>query len=388
MNLAIDKSKCCACTACKNICPKQAIEMISDEKGFLYPKIDENKCIKCGLCEKVCFYNTGYKILDDHLEKIETYAIKHKDLQVRMASQSGGAFTIFSDEILKQNGVIYGVGFDKSLKVCYKRAETKDERDEFRGSKYVQSEIGDIFNQIKIDLKNGRKVLFSGTPCYVAGLTKFLGNKNIQNLFLIDIICHGVPSPKMFVDYLRFLENKYEGKIENFNFRNKNFGWKSCVESFKINEKIYNNNIYAKLFSDCLAFRESCYKCKFTNLNRPSDITIADCWGIEKFKPNVNDDKGISLVIINTEKGKLLQKNVLSKLEYYIIDINDYLQPRLREPNKRIKAVDVFWNDYLNNGFDYVVKKYTSLTLFGKIKKMLKKIKLIRLIWEKIKKFK
>lgn len=374
MNLAIDKSKCCACTACKNICPKQAIEMFSDEKGFLYPKIDEDRCIKCGLCEKVCFYNTGYKILDDHLNKIETYAIKHKDLNIRMASQSGGAFTILSDEILKHQGVVYGVECGQNFKVCYKRAETKTQRDKFRGSKYVQSEVGDIFNQVKNDLENGKKVLFSGTPCHIAGLVKFIENKNIQNLFLVDIICHGVPSPKVFNDYLKFLENRYEGNIESFNFRNKIFGWKSCIESFKVNKKVYNKNIYANLFNSCLAFRESCYNCKFTNLNRPSDITIADCWGIEKNKPDMNDNKGVSLVIVNTEKGKLLQGKVLSKLEYCIININDYLQPRLKEPNKRSEKVDIFWDDYLNNGFNYIVKKYGTITFFDRVKRKIKHI--------------
>ncbi len=141
MNLAIDKSKCCACTACKNICPKQAIEMFPDEKGFLYPKINENKCIKCGLCEKVCFYNTGYKVLDDHLNKIETYAIKHKNFNIRMNSRSGGIFTALSDYILSNNGV----GYKENFVVCYKRAETKEERNKFSGSKYVQSELNNIF---------------------------------------------------------------------------------------------------------------------------------------------------------------------------------------------------------------------------------------------------
>lgn len=386
MNLVIDKSKCCACTACKNICPKQAIEMISDEKGFLYPKINDSKCIKCGLCEKVCFYNTGYKILDDHLDKIETYAVKHKDLQIRMASQSGGAFTVFSDEILKRNGVIYGVGFDKALKVCYKRAITKEERNEFRGSKYVQSELNDIFKQIKKDLEDDKWVLFSGTPCYVAGLVKYLSKKKYEKLLLLDIICHGVPSPKLYKEYLIYLESCYNGKINNFNFRDKNFGWKTHIESFIINNKKYSSTMYTTLFYSHLALRESCHNCQFTNLNRPSDITIADCWGVQQNKPEIDDNKGVSLVIINTKKGKSIYENILVNLNYYGININEYIQPQLKEPSKKNKKREIFWNDYNKKGFEYVVKKYTSLTLFGKIKKILKKIKLIRLIWEKIKK--
>lgn len=374
MNLAIDKSKCCACTACKNICPKQAIEMLPDEKGFLYPKIDENKCIKCGLCEKVCFYNTGYKVLDDHLNKIETYAIKHKDFNIRMNSRSGGIFTALSDYILDNKGVIYGVGYKENFVVCYKRAETKEERNKFRGSKYVQSELNDIFKQVKNDLEADKWVLFSGTPCHVAGLVKYLGKKKYEKLLLVDIVCHGVPSPKMFSDYINYIEKKYNDKVNNFDFRDKTFGWNQSIESFKINQNKYSQTIYSRLFGSCLGFRESCYNCQFTNLNRPSDITIGDCWGIAKNRPDIDDNKGTSLVIVNTEKGKFIQKNILSNLEYYIIDINDYLQPRLREPNKRVKSVDIFWSDYLNNGFNYIAKKYGTITFFGRVKRKMKHI--------------
>lgn len=374
MNLAIDKSKCCACTACKNVCPKQAIEMISDEKGFLYPKIDENKCIKCGLCENVCFYNTGYKTLDDHLDKIETYAVKHKDFNIRMNSRSGGIFTALSDYILDNKGVIYGVGYKENFVVCYKRAETKEERNKFRGSKYVQSELNDIFKRVKNDLENDRWVLFSGTPCHVAGLVKYLGKKKFEKLLLIDIVCHGVPSPKMFNDYINYIEKRYNDKVNDFDFRDKNFGWDQSKESFNIKGKKYAQTVYSNLFNSCLSFRDSCYNCQFTNLNRPSDITIGDCWGIAGNRPDIDDNKGVSLVIINTEKGKFIQENILSNLEYYVIDINDYLQPRLREPNKRSEKVDGFWNDYLNNGFTYIAKKYGTITLFGRVKRKIKHI--------------
>lgn len=374
MNLAIDKLKCCACTACKNICPKQAIEMLSDEKGFLYPKIDDNKCIKCGLCEKVCFYNTGYKILDDHLNKIETYAVKHKDFNIRMNSRSGGIFTALSDYILDNKGVIYGVGYKENFAVCYKRAETKEERNKFRGSKYVQSELNDIFKQVKNDLENNRWVLFSGTPCHIAGLVKYLGNKKCDKLLLVDIVCHGVSSPKMFNDYIDYIEEKYKGKVNSFDFRDKSFGWNQSNESFIIKEKKYAQTVYSNLFNSCLSFRDSCYDCQFTNLNRPSDITIGDCWGIAKNRPDIDDNKGVSLVIVNTEKGKFIQENILSNLEYYIININDYLQPRLREPNKRSRKVDIFWKDYLNNGFNYIVKKYGTITFWDRVKGKIKRI--------------
>lgn len=374
MNLAIDKSKCCACTACKNICPKQAIEMISDERGFLYPKIDEDRCIRCGLCEKVCFYNTGYKVLDDHLNKIGTYAVKHKDFNIRMNSRSGGIFTALSDYILDNKGVIYGVGYKENFIVCYKRAETKEERNKFRGSKYVQSELNDIFKQVKNDLEADKWVLFSGTPCHVAGLVKYLGKKKFEKLLLVDIVCHGVPSPKIFKDYILYIEKKYNNKVNNFDFRDKTFGWEEHIESFNIKNKKYSSKIYTNLFYSHLGLRESCYNCLFTNLNRPSDITIADCWGIKQNRPDIDDNKGVSLVIVNTEKGKFIQENVVSNLECYSIDINDYMQPQLKEPNKRSEKVDVFWNDYLNNGFDYIVKKYGTVSLKNRIKRKIRRI--------------
>ena len=383
MELVKDKAQCCGCTACKNICPKQAIEMVEDEQGFLYPEISQEKCINCGLCKKTCFYQSGYKVLDDHLDKIETYAVKHKNLKIRMESRSGGIFTALSDEILNQNGVIYGVGYKNGFKVCYKRAETEEQRSEFRGSKYVQSEVGDIFKQVKMDLDNGRKVLFSGTPCHVAGLAKFIRNK--ENLFLVDIVCHGTPSPKIFKDYISFLEKKYGGKVEQFDFRDKSFGWNTHIESFVINREKIAKTIYTDLFYKHIMFRKSCYNCQFTNLNRPSDITIADCWGIEKNRPDVNDNKGVSLVIVNTEKGKKLYENIMPEIEQYKVDIKDYLQPQMQYPNKKYKKYEEFWNDYKEKGFEYITKKYAGKNLLGKVKRTLRKVRLLRWIWEKIK---
>lgn len=383
MELVQNKAQCCGCTACKSICPKQAIEMIEDEQGFLYPEINKEKCIDCGLCKKICFYQSGYKVLDDHLDRIETYAVKHKDLKIRIASRSGGIFTALSDEILNQNGIIYGVGYEKGFRVCYKRAETKEQRDEFRGSKYVQSEVSDIFKQVKSDLNAGKKVLFSGTPCHVAGLAKFIRNK--ENLFLVDIVCHGTPSPKVFKDYIRFLEKKYGGKVEQFDFRDKSFGWNTHIESFVINKEKIAKTIYTDLFYKHIMFRESCYNCQFTNLNRPSDITIADCWGIEKNRPDVNDNKGVSLVIVNTEKGKKLYENIIFEIEQYEVDIKDYLQPQMQYPNKKDKRYEEFWNDYKERGFEYITKKYVGQNLLGKVRQSLKKIGLLRWIWRKIK---
>lgn len=221
--------------------------------------------------------------------------------------------------------------------------------------------------------------MFSGTPCHVAGLVKYLGKKKFEKLLLVDIVCHGVPSSKIFKDYIDYVEKIYNGKVDNFDFRDKSFGWNTHIESFIIDNKKYSSNIYTNLFYSHLGLRESCYTCQVANLNRPSDITIADCWGIAENRPDIDDNKGVSLVIINTKKGKFIQEKILSDLEYYIIDINDYMQPQLKGPNKRSEKVDVFWDDYLNNGFTYIAKKYGTISFFDRVKGKIKRI-ILRII--------
>ena len=199
-----NKQQCCGCTACKAICPKQAISMEPDALGFLYPKVNQDKCINCGLCEKICAFNEKYD-LSENLPAPIAYGARHKNMEEVMHSRSGAAFVAFSDWILEQGGVIYGAGYEGHFRVAHKRAQSKAERDEFRGSKYVQSDLNDSFIQVKNDLKNGLIVLYSGTSCQIAGLRSFV-NKTckqfLNNLFLIDIVCHGAPSPYIWRDYL------------------------------------------------------------------------------------------------------------------------------------------------------------------------------------------
>lgn len=228
-----DPKDCCGCTACVSVCAHNAITMKPTALGFLYPNVDTSKCVDCGLCEKVCQFNDDYD-RSLNLSAPIAYAARHKDLNELMKSRSGAAFAAISDYILERGGVVYGAGYKDHFRVAHKRATTKEERDEFRGSKYVQSDLTGVFHSVKEDLKNGLIVLFSGTPCQTAGLNAFVGRKLRQNLVLVDIVCHGVPGPYLWRDYLSYLEKKENSDVCYVNFRDKEeYGWKNHVETIK-----------------------------------------------------------------------------------------------------------------------------------------------------------
>lgn len=228
-----DPSDCCGCTACASACAHDAIVMQPDALGFLYPVVDADKCTDCGLCEKVCSFNDNYDT-SFNLPQPDAYGARHKDMREVESSRSGAAFVAISDYILRQGGAVYGAGYAEHFRVVHKRATTKEERDEFKGSKYVQSDVRGIFRQVRNDLKNGMIVLFSGTPCQTSGLNSFIGKKLRENLYLVDIVCHGVPGPQIWQDYLAYLEQKQGSPIEFVDFRDKQkFGWTAHRETFK-----------------------------------------------------------------------------------------------------------------------------------------------------------
>ena len=228
-----DKSDCCGCTACASICIHDAITMRPDKMGFLYPVTDLKKCVNCGLCEEVCAFNEHYDT-SLNLPTPEAYAARHKNMAEVETSRSGAAFIAISDWILEHNGVVYGAGYTEHFRVVHKRAVTKEERNEFKGSKYVQSDLGNVFRLVKTDLKAGKIVLFSGTPCQTSGLNAYIGKKLRENLYLVDIVCHGVPSPYLWRDFLAYLEKKQGDKICWVDFRDKQeFGWAAHRETFK-----------------------------------------------------------------------------------------------------------------------------------------------------------
>ena len=356
-----DKSQCCGCTACASVCAHDAITMQPDAMGFLYPMADETKCVECGLCEKVCAFNDNYDT-SLNFPQPDTYAARHKDMEEVKTSRSGAAFIALSDYVLEQGGVVYGVGYTDHFRVIHKRATTKEQRDEFKGSKYVQSDLTGVFRQVKKDLKDGLTVMFSGTPCQTAGLNSYIGKKLREKLILVDIVCHGVPAPYLWRDYIAYLEKKQGDKICWVNFRDKQkFGWAAHHETFKfVNGG--GKMSFTYLFYQHIMFRPSCGKCHYANTKRPSDITIADFWGWEKTDPNINaDNKGVSLVLVNTEKGRELFEAVKDQMTVIPAKLEDCLQSNLCRPSLESHLRCKFEKDYRKYGFKYVYYRYGNI---------------------------
>ena len=303
-----NKKDCCGCFACANICPKSCIEMLSDNEGFLYPKVYKDKCVDCGLCEKVCPIINKPKTAEN---KQTALAVINKDESIRLNSSSGGVFSLLASNIIENGGVVFGAALSEDCKsASHISAQTLQELELLRGSKYVQSKIGNTYKEVKTFLENGKKVLFSGTPCQVSGLYTFLG-KEYENLFTCDFICHGVPSPLVWEKYVELREKKAASKTRRTFFRHKKYGWKMYSVQFIFKNcteyiQIINNDLYMRGFLANLYLRPSCYDCKFKGINRPSDITLADFWGVEKVCPEMYDNKGTSLLILNSDKGKKL----------------------------------------------------------------------------------
>ncbi len=308
-----NKSKCSGCHACVNACPKQCILMHTDDEGFLYPVVDRSKCIGCGLCKKACH------ILNPLVSKNspKAYACYNTDENIRASSSSGGMFTLFAENILELGGIVFGAAFDENLEIKHISIDNKENLYKLRGSKYMQSIIGDTYKQTKEILESGRPVLFSGTPCQISGLLSYLG-KTYDNLYTQDIICHGVPSSRLWKMYLKHLEKLHKSYIDTKNhpsFRSKHLGWFNYSVKVTFEKNIeytesHKNDLFMRIYLSNILLRPSCYKCGCKSLSRNSDITLADFWGIDKIMPDMFDDKGTSLIFINTEKGRLLFNKV------------------------------------------------------------------------------
>lgn len=376
------KALCCGCSACKNICPKTAISMRPDEKGFLYPVIDQKLCIDCGLCRKVCPFPQGF-VHPDALASPSVYAAKNRTEQVRMTSSSGGLFVPLSDLILSRGGVVYGARFDENHCVVHARAKTREERDLFKSSKYVQSDLNGVFRDIAADLNNGIEVLFSGTPCQAAGLQTYLEKRKIDkgSLAVCDFVCHGAPSPLIFEAYKSFMEQKYGSKIKSLTFRAKSTS-KSTQDmriSFE-NGTVYQapsawEDPYYRMFLNNLILRPSCYQCTFTTTKRASDITLADFWGVEKPFPQFADKKGVSLALLNTSKGEALFQAILPQLETVKPPLESCVKgnPNLEHPSACKQPLEQFWDEYESRGFGFVVQKYGRRTANEQVKAIIVK---------------
>ncbi len=298
-------------------------------------------------------------------ELLGVYAVKHKDSIIRSASRSGGVFTALSDVILADGGAIFGCVLKEDHLAYHIKAESVEKRDEMRGSKYIQSNVGDTFIEVKSELDSGRMVLFSGTSCQVDGLKCFLG-KEYPNLLCVDIVCHGVPSPKVWLEYLKWQERRNKKSIVAVNFRNKaEFGWAAHVESLYTSDgSVINSSVFRELFLRENILRPSCYECKYKSVFHPGDITIADYWGIDKACPGFNDNKGVSLVLVNSEKGKDFFYEALPVLEYFATDIQKSLQPALQAPFPCPEGRKQFWKDFESKDFEYIARNYGGFETF------------------------
>lgn len=306
----------------------------------------------------------------------KAYAVQHKDEAIRAASRSGGIFTAVSDYMIDRDGVVYGCVLTKDFKAAHVRADSKDDRDKMRGSKYIQSKIGDTYINVKADLMSGKNVLFSGTSCQIAGLKSFLG-KEYENLLCIDIICHGVPSPKVWEAYLKWQEQRNKGKTVSADFRDKNkFGWRDHIETVWFdNGKVISSPVFKNLFFGHTVVRPSCYECPYKSMMHPADITIGDYWGIENAAPEFYDNKGVSLVLINNDFAEKIFDGVKKDLRWIATRIEDSMQPSLKSPYPEPKNRNQFWEDFQKKNFSYVAKKYGGYGFISGVKTVLRNIK-------------
>ena len=359
MKEIIEKSMCCGCHACMNICPKHAISMYEDEKGFKYPKINQDKCINCGMCKKVCPILNN-KEVEKH---IDAYACYNKNYEERINSSSGGIFILLAKEIIKRKGIVFGATFDKDFNVIHSSIENEKELNKFMGSKYTQSTIGKIYKQVKEYLENNRYVLFTGTPCQIEGLKSYL-RKDFAKLYTQDIVCHGVPSPKVWHKYLDYLTQLEKEKIRNIQFRNKDHGWSlyrtKVLFDTKTYSKSHREDLFMKAFLSNICLRDSCYNCSFKKKYRISDITLADYWGVKNIHPKLYDNKGTSLVIINSDKGKELFNYIKDNLVYVETDLDSALKYNPAMIKSAIHCANE--KDFIKNiehiSFDKLIKKY------------------------------
>ena len=359
-----DKSKCCACGSCLNACPKQAISMEPDENGFVYPVINHDLCVQCGRCKKVCGYQSN-----SYMSEVEAaYVSAAKEKQIVLKSASGGLFAVLAHAILKNGGVAYGaamISCNGTLIPQHVRITDIDEISKLQGSKYVQSDIGVMYKNAEEDLKSGQLVLFSGTPCQIAGLKSYLG-KGYENLYTIDIICHGVPSAKFFQGYIDVLMSRYKGVVKDFKFRDKTYGWGLNAKLIYINqsgkEKIKRipsgASSYFDMFLKSEIYRENCYNCPYTTKNRIGDITLGDYWGIQREHPELMKDaggkysnrEGISCVLINSVQGKKLLVMGQDK-----INIDESTFDKVARQNEQLKEPSPY-----NENREYILRMYRS----------------------------
>lgn len=361
----LDKKECTGCGACSQICPKQCIEMKEDEEGFKYPVVNKKKCINCDLCKKVCPIISKQEKKLQNRKKPTVIAAWSKENFTRLDSTSGGIFSEIANYFFEQKGFVCGAIYDKDWTVKHILTNKEKDLEKLRSSKYLQSEVWHIYKEIQEKLLKGDNVLICAAPCQIKGLYNFL-NKDYENLITCDFICRGVNSPKVFIKYIKSLENKYNSKVVKIKFKNKTYGWHNFATKIDFeNGKSYLGTRYFDSYMvgylKYNAFmRPSCYNCQFKELPRVADITLADFWGIEKIDSKLDNNQGTSLVLLNNEKGEkifnlLKDKIVYKKIESdKVFEENVCMNNSVEMTNERIKVfenIDKMTYDELSKNF-------------------------------------
>ena len=370
---------CVGCGACANACPKSCLNMVANKYGFLHPDIQHDACANCGACEKAC------PIINENKKgktTIQAYAAYSKNDNVRTSSSSGGLFYTTAKYIIKNGGIVYGAAFDEDLHLTHKGVDSIEDLPLLQGSKYIQSDIGLCFREIKEHLDTNKPVLFCGTPCQVEGLLCFL-KKPYDKLFALDFICHGVPSPNAWKEYIKFQEKVFSSKAYSASFRDKSAGWLSFSSVLKFENKteylkIHREDTYMKAFLQNISLRKSCYDCKFKSANRNSDITMGDLWGTKNILPNITDDKGVSVAFVQSEKGKYLLENVKDCL--WLQEISSDLA--IANNSAMIKSVyehnfrDYFFENLEKQDFEKLVKDCLNPSYYVRLRRKISCIKM------------
>lgn len=372
-----DKKNCTGCYACKSICPKKCIELKQDDQGFYYPKVNEENCIHCNLCNKVCPIKNHPSVS----EKTKFYAAQNKNEEVRKLSTSGGVFFELAKHMIDTGNYVCGAGFDDKGIVIHKIINNLNDLSDLQGSKYVQSNLNGIFEHIRQILKEGNKILFVGTPCQVAALHNFIDNELRKNLLLVDLVCYGVPSPKVYERWKEEIEKKYKKKVNRIFFRDKSFGFAApnVKVSFKdgsTKEQTMLIKSYMKLFMNNLSIRPSCTNCQFKGINRTSDITLGDCWSIGKFEEKMDDNKGTTTVLIHTSKGMKAINDINTDIKIIEIDRGKSIKydgKKLLNSAKYNDNQENYFNAMNKLGYRYAQNKYAKDTLKEKIVTFLKR---------------
>lgn len=342
-----DRTHCSGCSACAAVCPEDAVTMKPDRMGFRYPSVDASRCIGCGKCVDVCAFHQPETPPEPPVWSLVRYEAEAG------RSQSGGAAFEAMRRTVSGGGVVYGVSLNADLQAVHGRAETLEDLEAFRGSKYIPSTLEGTFRQVRTDLSAGREVLFTGTPCQCAGLASFVGPALRNRLTLLDVICHGVAAPAVWTAFAEEQCRKAGGIPTSVRFRDPRFGWHSSKSTFSFDGKTCSSEAFLRLYLNGPILRPSCTACPFAGRVRPSDVTVGDAWGIEKTDHPLNDGGPVSLCIVSTEKGR----RILPGLEP-LDDPSPFFQASLREPCRPHPDAAAFERDFFRKGFAWASRKY------------------------------